>query len=135
MDREGLRNPDWEARKVSSAVPAERLSFIRKVYSLFFAGLMVACGGVWVGFTNPRMFGTQGVRMGLLFATLGIVLVLGFSKKARRVQPWNYLLLFGVTFLMGLTIGPWVFVVDAVGKSAVLLQAFVMTAGVFGGLT
>jgi len=134
QDRDMLGNAGV-ARKASKSIPAERLSFIRKVYTLFFAGLMVACGGVYLSFSNPRIFAAQGARFGLLFATIGLVLVLGFSKQARRVQPWNYFLLFGITFLMGLTIGPWVFMVNAVGKSAVLLQAFIMTAGVFGGLT
>jgi modulator of FtsH protease len=135
QEREHSRNAGWEARRVDRAVPAERLTFIRKVYTLFFAALLVACGGVYLGFTNPRIFAVPGLRWGLLIGTIGILLVMGFSKAARRVKPWNYLLLFAVNLMVGLTLGPWIFMVDAAGKGAVLTQAFVMTVGVFGALT
>jgi FtsH-binding integral membrane protein len=123
----------WEVRKADRALPAERLDFIRKVYSLFFAALLVAAGGVYVGFTNPATF--FQARWALFIGTIVLLLVVGFSKTARRTRPWNYLLLFGVNFLVGLTIGPWVFAVEAAGKGAVLLQAFIMASGIFGALT
>src|SRR5439155_22994939 len=132
-DRYDLQSAGWEVRKADRAVPAERLAFIRKVYTLFFAALMVCCGGVYLSFNNPATF--YNARMGLLIGTIALMLVLSFSKTARKAQPWNYLLLFGLNFMIGLTVGPWVFAVSAAGKGAVLLQAFVMTSGVFGGLT
>jgi FtsH-binding integral membrane protein len=123
----------WEVRRADRALPAERLDFIRKVYSLFFAALLVASGGVYVGFTNPATF--IGARWALFIGTIVLLLVVGFSKTARRTKPWNYFLLFGVNFLVCLTIGPWVALVEAAGKGWVLAQAFVMAAGIFGGLT
>lgn len=131
-DYEHSRGAGFAARTETSE-GVERLSFVRKVYSLFFAAMMVCSGGVYLAFNNPITF--MKARWALLAGTIILMLVLSFSKTARRAKPWNYLLLFGLNFLIGLSAGPLFFMIDAAGKSVVLLQAFIMTAGVFGGLT
>jgi FtsH-binding integral membrane protein len=133
QDRDVTRNAGWEARKADRAIPSERLDFIRKVYSLFFAAILVACGGVYISFTNPQTF--FGMRWPLLIGAMVLMMIPGFSKTARRVAPWNYLLLFATPFLLGLAVGPLFYLIDVAGRGAILLQAFVMTAGVFGALT
>src|SRR5258706_15338189 len=49
------RGAGWEARSERS-VAEERLSFVRKVYSLFFAAILVCAGGVYLSFNNPFTF-------------------------------------------------------------------------------
>jgi len=130
---ESYRGESWEVRRADRAIPAERLDFIRKVYSLFFAALLVAAGGVYVGFTNA--IAILPARWAIWIGAIAVSLIVYFSKTARRTKPWNYLLLFGFNFLIGLAIGPLFFMIEAAGKGIVLTQAFVLTAGVFGGLT
>jgi len=126
------RGASWEA-KGERSVAQERLSFVRKVYSLFFAAMMVCSGAVYLSFNNPITF--MKARWALLIGTIVLMLVVSFSKTARRTKPWNFLLLFGINFLIGLSAGPLFFLLDAAGKSVVLLQAFILTSGVFGALT
>jgi FtsH-binding integral membrane protein len=126
------RGSSWETGGERS-VAQERLAYVRKVYSLFFAAMLVCAGGVYLSYANPFLFAKAlwPIRIG----TLILLLVLTFSKTARRTKPWNLLLLFGFNFMIGLTAGPLFFMIEAAGKGAVLLQAFIMTSGIFGGLT
>jgi FtsH-binding integral membrane protein len=129
-DYEGAR---FEARTRERAVATERLDFIRKVYSLFFVGILLCAGGVYLSYTNPAIF--FKARYGLWIGALLLLVISFFSDTLRRKSPWNMMLLVGVTSMLGMACGPAFFMIEAAGKGVVLLQAFILTTGVFGGLT
>jgi modulator of FtsH protease len=111
---------------------SERTTFIRKVYALFFAGIFFAIGGVLLGFAVPE----------LMFAIIshpfiGLIVLMGgvFAAQLVRHTPGlNIVALFGFTMLTGLIISP-AMAYFASSNPGSILQAGVMTIGIFGGLT
>jgi modulator of FtsH protease len=134
MAERDVSGAGWEARREEgSALGVERLEFVRKVYSLFFLGLMICAGGVYISYSNPAVF--FKARIGLWIGAAVLLIISAFSATLRRTRPWNFVLLFAVTSMLGLACGPAFFLIQAKGAGAVLLQAFILTAGIFGGLT
>jgi FtsH-binding integral membrane protein len=121
-----------QARTAAEATLQERLGFIRKVYSLFFAATLFAIGGVLLGFAYEpfRMFALEHPWI-MLFAVLGGV----FGASALRHKPGiNLVALFGFTTLTGVMISPLLWYVSLTNPASIL-QAGVLTVGIFGGLT
>jgi modulator of FtsH protease len=111
---------------------SERTSFIRKVYALFFAGILFAIGGVLAGFAVPELM--MGVAA---HPFIGLLVLMGgvFAAQAVRHTPGlNIVALFGFTALTGLIMSPamWYF---RLTNPASIVQAGVLTVGIFGGLT
>ncbi|KIK69234.1 hypothetical protein GYMLUDRAFT_35303 [Collybiopsis luxurians FD-317 M1] len=117
---------------VSDSSPEIRNAFVRKVYTILFCQILATCivaGGVshsdaaitWVlthtwSFYVP-LFGTL-INLGLLF-------------WKRHSHPWNFVLLSTFTVLEAFTLGVTVAFFD----SKIVLQALLITLGVFLGLT
>ncbi len=116
----------------AEATIAERLGFIRKVYALFFVATLFAIGGVALGFTFPPLMIAAAEHPWIaLLALIGGV----FGAQAvRHVRGVNLLALFGFTTLTGVIISPLMFWVS-INNPASILQAGVLTVGIFGGLT
>ena len=133
-ERDVSSGAGWEARQESAgAVGLERLAFVRKVYTLLFVGLMICAGCVYVSYSNPAVF--FKARIGRWIGAGLLLIISAFSETLRRKRPWNYGLLISVTAMLGLACGPAFVLIQAKGAGAVLLQAFILTAGIVGGLT
>jgi modulator of FtsH protease len=122
-----------EARTAAAATLDERMSFVRKVYALFFAGILFAIGGVWLGLTNPEAVILPIVNHPYitLFVMIGAILA---TQAVRHVRGVNLLALFAFTTLTGAIISPLVWYVLARNPGS-LIQAGLLTVGIFGGLT
>lgn len=121
-----------QATTAAEASVAERMSFIRKVYALFFAASLFAIGGVALGLTTPAVldfaFGHPWI---MLFMMIGGVFA---AQAVRHVRGLNLVALFGFTTLTGVMISPLMYVVS-MNNPASILAAGVLTVGIFGGLT
>jgi len=121
-----------QEQTAAQASLAERMSFVRKVYALFFAATLFAIGGVVVGFTFPPIMqaiaGSFWIPLIILFGGV-------FAAQAvRHVPGVNLLALFGFTTLTGIVISPLMYVVSLTNPASII-QAGVLTVGIFGGLT
>ncbi|HEV7374890.1 MAG TPA: Bax inhibitor-1/YccA family protein [Pyrinomonadaceae bacterium] len=121
-----------QARTAAEASLSERLSFIRKVYGLFFAATLFAIGGVLLGFAyEPLMVFAFEHPFIMLFAMLGGVM----GATAVRHKPGiNLVALFGFTTLTGVIISPLLYIISRTNPDSIL-QAGILTVGIFGGLT
>ena len=121
-----------QATTAAEASVAERMSFVRKVYALFFAASLFAIGGVALGLTTPAVlnfaFGHPWI---MLFMMIGGVFA---AQAVRHVRGLNLVALFGFTALTGAIISPAIYLYSRINPAS-LLQAGVLTVGIFGGLT
>lgn len=92
-----------QARPVAHEGMETRLNFLKKVYSLFFASILFACGGAYLGMTTlaPAI-----ARNYFLFSILEIGLIF-FAMAVRQREGMNLLALFAFTSLSGALPGPW----------------------------
>lgn len=124
--------------KTSPAEFAEqtvRLGFIRKVFGLLSVQLLVTFGLVALFMfckplneysnNNPWLFYTA---FGL---SLGMILVLACVEPARRVHPWNLIVLFAFTICEGFMLGA----VTSLYQTQVVLIALGITVVVVAGVT
>jgi modulator of FtsH protease len=121
-----------QAQTAAQATVAERMSFVRKVYALFFAATLFAVVGVGVGFAVPEIMMTVARHPIIAFLVL-MGGVMG-AQAVRLVRGINLLALFGFTMLTGVIISPAIYVYSQINPAS-LLQAGVLTVGIFGGLT
>lgn len=117
---------------VAEASLSERLAFIRKVYSLFFASILFAIGGVMIGFMNPDLM-IAVVENRLIVLLLLIGGVIG-AQAVRHVKGVNLVAFFAFTTMTGVIISPLLFWASQVNPASIF-QAGVLTVGIFGGLT
>lgn len=120
------------ARTAAQATLSERLAFIRKVYALFFAAILFAIGGAWVGLNSPPVlqFAFEHPYI-MMFMLIGGV----FGAQAvRHVRGVNLAALFGFTTLTGVMISPLLYILGRVNPASIW-QAGFLTVGIFGGLT
>lgn len=110
----------------------ERVAFIRKVYALFFVGILFAVGGVMLGFAFPPMM-IAAAQHPWIMLILMIGGVMG-AQAVRHVPGVNLAALFGFTTLTGVIISPLLYIVGK-NNPASIFQAGVLTVGIFGGLT
>ena len=111
---------------------AERMAFVRKVYALFFAATLFAIVGVGVGVTNIGI-----MRAVVAHPFLGFLLLMGgvMGAQAVRLMPVvNLVALFAFTTLTGIIISPAIAIYTQLNPASIL-QAGVLTVGIFGGLT
>ena len=121
-----------QAQTAAQATVAERMGFVRKVYALFFAATLFAIGGVVFGMSFPPLLEfAAGHPWIMLFAMLGGVMG---ATAVRHVPVVNVVALFAFTTFTGLVIAPLMYIVGR-DNPASLVQAGVLTVGIFGGLT
>jgi FtsH-binding integral membrane protein len=125
----------WNNLQTPTAIEAsvaERMSFIRKVYALFFIATLFAIGGVALGFLFPPLMLAAFEHPWIaLFVMLGGVMG---AQAVRHMRGINLLALFGFTTLTGVVISPLIYIISQ-NNPVSLLQAGVLTIGIFGGLT
>src|SRR3954447_24716411 len=120
------------ARTAAEASLPERLAFIRKVYGLFFVATLFAIGGVLLGFAYEPLliFAFQHPIIMMLMMLGGV-----FAATAVRHKPGiNLVALFGFTTLTGVIISPLLYIIS-LRNPASILEAGILTVGIFGALT
>ncbi|HEY0080144.1 MAG TPA: Bax inhibitor-1/YccA family protein [Pyrinomonadaceae bacterium] len=121
-----------QSSTAAQATVAERMSFVRKVYALFFAATLFAIGGVALGLSfEPLLAFAFEHPWIMLFAMLGGVMG---AQAVRHVPGVNLAALFGFTTLTGIVISPLMYVVRQTNPDSIT-QAGLLTVGIFGGLT
>lgn len=136
---------------LARSAPNVRLAFLRKVYGLFFAGILAAAGGAMTAlYTGTPIVLAKGVAVPPIVAFVmqhGIISILVyfgafFALAAVRHKPGvNVAALLGFTFVSGLFIAPALFFVTAAAKMGATLSAnpvrdaFLLATAGFGGLT
>jgi modulator of FtsH protease len=145
MNEFNSRNQGWQPRQqqggawgsfgaetAARAGVEERMSFVRKVYALFFAATLFAIVGVGVGLSyRPLLLFAFQHPYVMFFAMLGGVMG---AQAVRHVPGVNLVALFGFTALTGVVISPLIAVYTRLNPASIL-QAGVLTVGIFGGLT
>lgn len=117
---------------VANSSLVERTGFIRKVYGLFFVGILFAIGGVLLGLTFPPLMIAVATSPWLTFFVL-MGAVIG-AQAVRHVPGVNLFALFGFTSLTGIMLSPLIAYIGRTNPASIL-EAGVLTVGVFGGLT
>jgi modulator of FtsH protease len=106
-------------------------AFIKQTYQLFAASLLAASAGAYVG------IGMASVVAGFFwgFVILEFALLFGLYA-AKRKAGLNLVLLFGFTFVSGLTLAPLLTsVLGLPGGASIVANAFTLTTVAFGGLS
>jgi modulator of FtsH protease len=137
------------------ALTGERVQYLRKVYSLLLASVLVAgLAGLLAVTVGPeeKIAGTRIVAPMLvavllssrimMYAAFGLLFVGTLAASAvSKVKGLNLVALFGVAALMGVELAPMVFVAQYLAgmgrtmSAAPVLGAFLITGGVFAGAT
>lgn len=136
---------------LARASAGDRLSFLRKVYGLFFAGVLSAAGGAMTALYagTPVVLG-KGIAvppavafvMQHMIIAFIVYIAAFFGLQAVRHKPKiNVVALLGFTFISGLIIAPSLFVATLMAKMGSTLSsnpvrdAFLLAGAGFGGLT
>ncbi len=127
---------DWDgslqASTAAQAGVAERMSFVRKVYALFFAATLFAVGGVGLSLSYRPL-----LRFAFEHPFIMLIVMLGGvmgAQAVRHVPGLNLFALFAFTTLTGVVISPLIALYTQLNPASIL-QAGVLTIGIFGGLT
>uniref|UniRef100_A0A023FGJ5 Putative golgi antiapoptotic protein n=1 Tax=Amblyomma cajennense TaxID=34607 RepID=A0A023FGJ5_AMBCJ len=117
---------------VSKANVYVRLGFLRKVYGILSAQLLATTVIAAFGMFTPavKLYISQNQWMVMGAFIMSMVLLLALMVK-RRETPTNYVLLTAFTFVQAFTVA----VVVSFYDQMAVLQAFLLTMGVTGGLT
>jgi len=117
---------------VSESAPEIRRAFVRKVYTILFCQILATCIGAGVISQQPEaLFWVITHPWSFYVPLFGTLLNLGLLYWKRHSHPWNYALLSTFTFMEAFTLG----VVVAFYENRIVLQALLITLGVFLGLT
>ncbi|XP_077496857.1 protein lifeguard 4-like [Amblyomma americanum] len=117
---------------VSKANVYVRLGFLRKVYGILSVQLLATTVIAAFGMFTPavKLYISQNQWMVMGAFIMSMVLLLALMVK-RRETPTNYFLLTAFTFVQAFTVA----VVVSFYDQMAVLQAFLLTMGVTGGLT
>ncbi len=126
-DREYAQNHSFETQATQS--DSSLVAFIKETYKLFGASMMAGAVGAYVG------LGFAGAvhenRLALFILEIALLIGLIFMKRKPGI---NLALLFAFTFMTGITLAPLLSVAITV-NSAIVGNAFAMTAFIFGGMS
>lgn len=105
--------------------------FIKQTYQLFAASLLAASAGAYIGIGMAKT--VSSFYWG--FVILEFVFLFGLYA-AKRKPGLNIVLLFGFTFLSGLTLAPLLSsILGFAGGASIVANAFILTTVAFGGLS
>jgi hypothetical protein len=117
---------------VSESSSDIRNAFVRKVYSILFCQILATCivsGGL--SQSSSAIFYVQTHSWALYVPLFGTLVNLGLLFWKRHSHPWNFVLLSTFTLLEAFSLG----VVTAFYDNVIVMQALLITLGVFLGLT
>jgi len=117
---------------VNDSSPEIRSAFVRKVYSILFCQILATCivGGL-VSRSPSAILYVQTHSWSFYVPLFGVLFNLGFLYWKRHSYPVNLILLSTFTLLEAFTLG----IVVAFFDNVIVLQALLITLGVFFGLT
>jgi len=117
---------------VSESSPEIRNAFIRKVYAILLCqiGATTIVGG-FISQSPSTIFWVQTHMWSFYVPLFGTLINLGFLYWKRHSHPWNFVLLSTFTLMEAFTLG----VMVAFFENVIVLQALLITLGVFIGLT
>ncbi len=113
------------------SAPTDIKAFLKSTYQLFASSLLAASAGAYIG------LGMLSTIASWYWGLVILEFVLLFALYAVKDKPGiNLMVLFGFTFISGLTITPLLGSVFAMpGGAAIVAQAFLMTSVAFGGIS
>ena len=117
--------------KSQDASKASLMSFLKATYQLFAGSLLAATAGAYIGLDMVSIIASW--YWGLVI----LEFILLFALYAVKNKPGiNLAVLFGFTFLSGLTITPLLSKILMMPAGAsIVAQAFLMTSVAFGGIS
>jgi modulator of FtsH protease len=115
----------------NEASQTQLMSFLKSTYQLFAGSLLAATAGAYIGLDMVSAIASW--YWGLVI----LEFVLLFGLFAVKNKPGiNLAVLFGFTFVSGLTITPLLSTVfNMPGGASIVAQAFLMTSVAFGGIS
>jgi FtsH-binding integral membrane protein len=123
-------------RPMTGAVPvrtgAERATLVRRTYLLVLASVIVTMFGVSFSLSTPPVFNWAARHP--IITMLGMFLPLIGAMRFRNVFPTNIGLVFLFTFIEGIFISPFIYVLGQT-QPGVIGQAAFLTLATFGALT
>ena len=123
-------------RQMTGAVPvrtgAERATLVRRTYLLVLASVLVTMGGVSFSMSTPPVLNWAARHP--IITMLGMFLPLMGALKFRNIFPTNIGLVFLFTFLEGIFISPFIYLLGQT-QPGVVGQAALLTGTTFGVLT
>ena len=126
-----LYDRDYTQTNIGYAQEAATVSFMKQTYQLLAASMVAAAAGAYV--TMPYVETVMQFKWFIFGAEL---LVLFFGLSMSRGKPGlNLAMLFLFTFLSGVSLVPLLASFISLGKGAVIGNAFLMTAVLFGALS
>jgi len=117
---------------VSESAPEIRAAFVRKVYTILLAQIAATCvvGGA-VSASPSAIAWVQANPWSIFVPTFGTLINLGLLYWKRHSHPWNFVLLSTFTLMEAFSLG----IVVAFYDNVLVLQALIITLGIFLGLT
>jgi len=107
------------------------VTFVKETYKLFAASMLAGSVGAYVGVGMAAVIAP--IKWPLFFVEIALLIALHFVKHKPGI---NMMVLFGFTFMTGLTLGPLLsMVLGMSGGATIIGNAFLMTTAIFGGLS
>lgn len=125
------QNEAYTSSQEQAQAPANLMAFLKSTYQLFASSLLAATAGAYIGLDMVSAISSW--YWGLVI----LEFVLLFALYAVKDKPGiNLAVLFGFTFISGLTITPLLSSVFMMpGGASIVAQAFLMTSVAFGGIS
>jgi len=131
-NRDYLSNESSQQHTQESS-QAQLMSFLKATYQLFAGSLLAASAGAYIGLEIVHYL--TGVTKWILFG-IELLLIFFVIPRTKHIPGVNLAVLFGFTFISGLTIAPLLASILAMpGGAAIAGQAFLMTSVAFGGIS
>ncbi len=130
-DRNYINNRTQETAYEETKTKSSMGIFIKQTYQLFAASLLAATAGAYVGLGMAESIASW--FFGLVILEFGLLFGLYAAKKRAGL---NLILLFGFTFVSGLTLAPLLTsILGMAGGASIVANAFMLTTVAFGGLS
>jgi modulator of FtsH protease len=130
-DRKYINNHAQETSFEQTQSKSSLGVFIKQTYQLFAASLLAATAGAYIGLGMAEAISSW--FFGLVILEFGLLFGLYAAKKKAGI---NLMLLFGFTFVSGLTLAPLLTnILGMAGGASIVANAFMLTTVAFGGLS
>lgn len=130
-DRQYVTDRTSEANYEKNASKSSLGLFIKQTYQLFAASLFAASAGAYIGIGISATIASW--YWGLVILEFALLFGLYAAKKKAGL---NLILLFGFTFISGLTLAPLISgILGLAGGASIVANAFMLTTVAFGGLS
>ena len=130
-DRNYISNQAEQSAQEQTQTKSTMGVFIKQTYQLFAASLLAATAGAYVGLGMAEAISSW--FFGLVILEFGLLFGLYAAKKKAGL---NLILLFGFTFVSGLTLAPLLTnILGMAGGGNIVANAFMLTTVAFGGLS